>query len=604
MLLWLLLAAGAQAATFCVNVPACAGGPGNNHTTIGAALTAASGSSGTDRVEIASGNYSGPWVLGATNPVEIIGVGATRPVLTTPALTNAVVLTMNADGSSLKNVAINIPAADAATGLRVDKWTSLSDISVTGAGSTNSIGVGLYSHNSSLLDHVDIDLDWGPGNQSKAMLLYAAGSTKVYDSTLRACVGITVDTSNNVDLQRLRATGDNAVHYWNSSGTISSSLLKYSTPAIMGYHYGLRVNNTSGATQTVNSINNTIVSAGANVAAGIVSSATTPGINNLNVNSNVIAGLNASFFVDGDGTNAVSTTYSRYDVAPPIAVGTGNALFSGDPGFVNSAGGDYSLLRGSALVDAGDPGSISTGGQPIPAARDLAGNDRVVNAVGTDAAGRDIGAFEVQNAAPTAAITVLTPSPSTSAPVDFSSAGSSEPDGEAVSYLWSFDDGQTISTPNAQRSWDVSGIQTVRLTVTDSTGLSSTAATQVQIMKGSVAVTLPRGTAKVGRGGSFRYKLSCPSTAAVQCSGRVLFMTNSKVNLKRYSTAAAKRKIKAAQLVYTVSSGRSKTFSVGTYRTFQKVLKRERKVVLVATLSGSAANVELTGGPTKITVKR
>ncbi len=604
MPLWLLLAASASAATFCVNVPACAGGPGNNYATVGTALTAASGSPGTDRVEIASGSYTGPFTLGSTNPVDIVGVGATRPILTAPAVNGSFVLTMNADGSSLKNVAITVPAADGNIGLRLDKWTSVDGVDVTGAGSTNAIGVDVNGHNSSILTGLDVNLGWGSGNESTALSLYAANSAKIYNSSLRGCTAISVDTSNNVDLQRLRTTADNGVFFWNSSGTLSSSLLRYSTPAIKGYHYGLRVNNTSGSTQTVYSANNTIAANGANIADGVVSTASTPGTNNVYVNSNAITGLDGSVYVDGTGINNLTVTYSRYDVAPPVAVGVGNALLAGDYGFTDVAGGDYSLTRTSALVDAGDPTAISTGVLPIPSALDLAGRNREVNAVGTDAAARDIGAFEVQNAAPVAAISVLTPNPSTAAPVEFASVGSSEPDGDAMSYLWSFDDGTTISTPNAQRSWSVAGIQTVRLTVTDSTGLSNTASVQVRVDQGNVVVALPRGSAKLDRTGAFKYKVACPAEAAVQCSGTVTFMTSSKVDLKSFATASAKRKIKAGQLVFTVRSGASKTFSVRTYRTFQKVLKRERKVVLAATLTGSAANVDLTGGPTKFTVKR
>lgn len=601
-LIWLAFTGHASASSFCVGDPACPAGPSNNYATIQGALTAAGIVSGTDRIEISPGTYAdGPWVTGALNPVEIVGVGATKPVLSAPAVIGTKVLTLNADGSSIQNVAITVPAADGATGLEVDKWATVSNVAVTGPGSANAVGIALAGHNSSVVTDVDVNLDWGGGNQSNAITLATASSATIYDSTLRACTGLSVYTSNNVDVERLRVTADNGVFFLNSSGTVSSSLLRYSTPALMGYHYGLRVNNTDGSLQTVNSVNNTIVGG---VATGIVSSASTPGVNTVNVNSNVIAGFSASFLLDGTGTNTVSTTYSRYDVTPPQPVGAGNALFSGDPGFVNAGGGDYLPRRDSALVDAGDPNAVATGGQPIPSARDLAGNNRQVNAVGTDAATRDIGAFEVQNGAPTAVINVLTPNPSTSSPVNFSSDGSSEPDGDLVSYLWSFDDGVTISGLTAQRSWDVTGIQTVRLTVTDSTGLSATAAVQIRVAKGSVTMSLPRGSAKVDAHGSFKYKLTCPSGAEIQCSGRVLFMTAAKIDLKRFSTTSAKRKVKAAQLVYTMKTGQTKSFNVRTYRTFQKVMKRERSVALMATLTGTAANVDLKAAPTKFTVKR
>lgn len=599
---------GARAATFCVGNPACASGPANNHATVASALAATAAAPGTDRVEISSGTYvEGPLATGATNVVEIVGVGATKPVITATASPSATVLSVDAPGSSVENVAFLVPGAADPTGLRLTKQAAVTNVSVTAdPAAVNAVGILATGHNSSVLSGLDVNLAWGAGNSPTAVGLQAAGSAKIYASTLRAAIGIRVENSNNVDLQRLRVTADNGVLFLDSSGTVSSSLLKWSAPATMSYHYGLRVNNLSGATKTVYATNNTLVDDVGGPTTGIVSTVDTPGFNDVFVNSNVIHGFDASFLTDGTGSHNIVTVYSRYDVTPPQPVGVGSALYSGDPGFTDAPSGDFTLRRDSALVDAGDPGAVPTGGQPIPSARDLNGADRVINAVGTDAPVRDIGAYEVQNASPVAVINVLTPTPQTATPVSFSSAGSGDPDGDAVSVRWSFDDGTTADGPSAQKVFNVVGIQTVTLTITDATGLSATTAAQVQVTLGTLSVSLPRGTAKADANGRFKYRFACPAAATVACSGRVVFVTAKKVDPKRYARSARtsrKRRIWVAILYYKIAPGAARTHRVKTYPTFKSMLKRDRRVVLEARLTGSAENAKLTAGRTRLTVK-
>ena len=50
--------------------------------------------------------------------------------------------------------------------------------------------------------------------------------------------------------------------------------------------------------------------------------------------------------------------------------------------------------------------------------------------------------------------------------VHFSSAGSSDPDGDALTYLWSFGDGTTSTQPNPTKTYATKGVFTARLTVT------------------------------------------------------------------------------------------------------------------------------------------
>lgn len=59
--------------------------------------------------------------------------------------------------------------------------------------------------------------------------------------------------------------------------------------------------------------------------------------------------------------------------------------------------------------------------------------------------------------------------------VAFDASGSSDPEGAAVSFEWDFGDGATSHEASGQRAWREPGLYTVRLRVTDATGLSSTA---------------------------------------------------------------------------------------------------------------------------------
>jgi len=84
------------------------------------------------------------------------------------------------------------------------------------------------------------------------------------------------------------------------------------------------------------------------------------------------------------------------------------------------------------------------------------------------------------NEAPTAVITGPS-SGTTGQTLTFSGAGSSDPDGNIVSYSWNFGDGATATGVEVSHAWDENGAYTVALTVTDNDGATDVEQTTVSI---------------------------------------------------------------------------------------------------------------------------
>jgi glucose/arabinose dehydrogenase len=100
------------------------------------------------------------------------------------------------------------------------------------------------------------------------------------------------------------------------------------------------------------------------------------------------------------------------------------------------------------------------------------------------------------NKAPRAQISA-TPSsgPAGSLRVGFSAAGSSDPDGDPLTYSWDFGDGDTATGPTAEHRYNRAGTYTATLTVTDPTGLSDKATTTISVGNAAPFATLQSPTA-------------------------------------------------------------------------------------------------------------
>ncbi|MET8113902.1 PQQ-dependent sugar dehydrogenase [Streptomyces prasinus] len=106
--------------------------------------------------------------------------------------------------------------------------------------------------------------------------------------------------------------------------------------------------------------------------------------------------------------------------------------------------------------------------------------------------------------------------------VSFSSAGSSDPDGDALGYSWTFGDGATSTAAGPSHTYSANGQYTATLKVTDTTGRTATAS--VQITVGNTAPTVRIDLPADGRiydfGAAipFTVTVTDPEDGAVDCS--------------------------------------------------------------------------------------
>ncbi|MGI5149810.1 PQQ-dependent sugar dehydrogenase [Plantactinospora sp. CA-294935] len=111
------------------------------------------------------------------------------------------------------------------------------------------------------------------------------------------------------------------------------------------------------------------------------------------------------------------------------------------------------------------------------------------------------------------------PSPLT---VNFSSAGSSDPEGGALSYLWTFGDGTTSTAANPTKTYTANGTYTPTLRVTDPAGLTGTASLVVTVGNSAptVNLTVPGNGTLFSFGDTvpFQVTVTDPEDGTIDCS--------------------------------------------------------------------------------------
>ncbi|MGY1595220.1 PKD domain-containing protein, partial [Geodermatophilus sp. SYSU D00708] len=160
--------------------------------------------------------------------------------------------------------------------------------------------------------------------------------------------------------------------------------------------------------------------------------------------------LNARVQVSGSGTTRIEATVWAEGSAEP---------------------GAAQLVRTDSTASLQAPGSVGiTAYRPssATAATDVRVTGFRVMAVGAD---------EPENAAPTAAFTAT----AAGLQVSVDGSASADADGSIASYAWEFGDGTTGTGATAAHDYTVGGTYTVRLTVTDDSGVTGETTRQVEV---------------------------------------------------------------------------------------------------------------------------
>ena len=171
-------------------------------------------------------------------------------------------------------------------------------------------------------------------------------------------------------------------------------------------------------------------------------------------------------------TSNVDVDWSNYDPGTVTSTGPGTLTqgpnnLNVDPMFADAGAFNFRLRAESPLVERGDPAGLAAG----ESTTDRDGASRVFDGNGDCAARRDIGAFELHPAqrAPVGTATGTPDSGGVGTPFTFAASGC-DPDGDAVSYRWSFDDGGTATGATAQHSFATPGIHSATVTISDPGG--------------------------------------------------------------------------------------------------------------------------------------
>jgi PKD repeat protein len=106
--------------------------------------------------------------------------------------------------------------------------------------------------------------------------------------------------------------------------------------------------------------------------------------------------------------------------------------------------------------------------------------------------------------------------------INFSSAGSSDPEGGALSYLWAFGDGTTSTAANPTKTYTSTGTFTPTLRVTDPTGLSGTASLVITVGNSAPTVSFasPADGTLINFGDTvpFQVNVSDPEDGTINCA--------------------------------------------------------------------------------------
>jgi PKD domain len=577
--LLLLSAASASAAplVICVNSPG-----GTCDTTfpdLQGALDGAASNPGPDTVRIGAGTQQRNAGFTYNNPsaVHIQGNGGR--------------LIGGAQGTLLRN---STPNASGETVLTVigSPDSTISGITVSIPPGSGTADVGIKT--TGAIDNVLVQPQANQRDSASARAVQLQGAASLRNSDVLMGIsnnGVAVEVSGGpavIDDVRLRAT-DGITAFNAGSLAVHNARIEFGQSAVIAFagpvsidDSALEFNADSGASPIALEVNTTADDS--SIAANHVTLVGPPvGGDALQATSNsarkadlsfrngVISGFDKTFARGATGTGAANITTDFSDYLPGIDADSGPGAITEtnhldvSPGYVSST--DHHLAPGSPLIDAADP--TETGG---------------LDGDGNCNARRDIGAFEF-TPGPRAPRAVATASLEGDM-ATFDASGSCDPDGDELSFDWTFDDGGGGPGASLQRTFSSPGLHFGTVTVTDSTGRSATSTASVVLPAPGPpafpgAVLAPQRV-RASKGRLVKVVVGCPAEAIGSCAGTL--------------------SMAGRQLTFFHAPGTTHKLGVKLSKKAFKKLKKKKRLNFTATAVAHDANGSAKMSTAKITV--
>jgi hypothetical protein len=571
-------AALAHADTYCVNTTGC-DALHDEGSSFSQALDDAKNHAGPDTIMLGSAPITTATGFTYVSPdaVTIVGAGgrafgqSRTSISDTSASPNShtVLKVVSAQPSTISGLGVMVPSGSSNVG--IDTNGSVNDVAVEGASPQSAVPVAVLLEAGGAL--IDSDVDMPTAGTATVGVFVTGLGARVDGSTIEAARGVLTPTgaggpvSATVRHSEI-VTSTVALSIDAGDFVVEDSVLRNTLDNSSG-HEGVRVGapnvDTSVALNHVTMVGPPSPT-GSGLRVVIASSHTAA----LSFRNSVLVGYGASLVRSASSSGAANITTDYSDYSGPTTSDTGPGSITetnhltAAPGFLSVS--DFHLRADSPLIDAGDPAALGSG----ESATDLSGQPRITDGNGDCSARRDVGAYEFQPGprAPRAVATALPVTALVGAPVSFDASASCDPDGDALTYAWAFDDGAAATGATASHSFTTPGSHFGIVTVTDPAGRSASATASVLVTKPPPApaptfagVTIAKQTVRVSKRGVAAVKVKCPaSTAAGPCAGR-LTLVGRKASF-RVATGKTKKvavKLSKATLKALRKKGRIKT---------------------------------------------